>query len=539
MFHLYRLGAVELRDVDPLPHVAPDGIGYTFDPSGRDVPLFAPRTRPEFDDNWRSALPYELPAPIACSLLSDAPYRVNLEDAQTLVDEVGLTAAAADDLRGIAGTLFVREGDLRIRLTMLPNAAELGSAGVYPHILRLAELPDCGKTALLPNAASVWLDGLNAPLPRHEIAAANLSIWEAHPLHKRALIDPERGRLMVYDPAPDSILVRYHAGVFMPVGAGGWGRRFATAPDTTVSGGGAVVAIPSSGIVRVEDSRTYGPIADIAGVTDLILAAADQQRPYLRLAADWTIASAPPATSQPDAVLLLEGLWIGALGDARAVVLTGDYEQVTLRFCTCDPGGLDVDGAEIPPVSLVIAGYVERLVIESCVMGPIRLDTAGVIETLVVRDSILHATRPADSALEIGTGMVDLARTTVLDGVVDVLRLYATDCVFAGRVDVTDTQMGCFRFSAAPPGSRLPRPYESVVLAAGTARALFVSDAFGQPGYAMLAQNAPAAVMRGGEDGSEMGVYNQVHAPAKLDGLRTKVAEYVPFGLLPIFLIET
>jgi hypothetical protein len=538
LFHLYRLGAVELRGVEPLAHAAPTGTAYTIDPSGRDIPLFAPRTRPEQWERWRSAREYELPKPIPCRLLSDAHYRVNLEDAAVLVGAVGLTAAAADDLRTIAGITFRREGDLRARLSMLATQAELLSPGVYPQILRLAELPECGKFALLPNAIGVRLDGSPGPLPNHEVAAANLSLWEAFPLHKRALIDPERGRLIVYDPAPASILVDYHVGVYQPVGAGGFQRRFSAAPDSAFGGGGALAALPTAGVARIEDSRTYTPIADIADINGLTLAAADQQRPYLRLDADWTLDSAPPDPAQPDPLMTLEGLWIGAVGDARSVILSGDFEQVTIRYCTFDPGGRDADDAEIPPVTLAIAGFVERLVIDSCVMGPIRLDGAGAVETLVIRDSIVQATRASDPALEIGAGMVDMARVTVLGGAVDLLRLYATDCLIAGSADVTDTQAGCFRFSAAPPNSRLPRPYESFTLEPGTARALFVSDAYGQPGFAMLAQTAPEAVARGGEDGAEMGVFNRARAPFKLDGLRAKVAEFMPFGLLPIFVVE-
>jgi hypothetical protein len=539
LFHLYRLGAVELPGVDPLPHAAPTGTAFTFDPSGRDVPLFAPRTRPEQWEAWRSAKEYELPKPIPCRLMSDAQYQVNLEDADTLITAVGLTAGAAADVQTVAEIRFRSEGAVRTRLAMLPNAAELLSPGVYPHILRLAELPECGKFALLPNAASIRLDGSPDPLPNHEVAAANLSVWEAFPLHKRALIDPERGRLIVYDPAPSSILVNYHVGVYQPVGAGGFARRFSASPDNTFSGGGALAAIPPTGVVRLEDSRTYTPVADVANISGLIFAAADQQRPYLRLDADCTFTSTPPDPAQPDPVMTLEGLWIGAVGEARAVILAGDYEQVTIRYCTFDPGGLDTDGNEIPPVALVIAGYVERLVIDACIMGTIRLDGTGAVETLVMRDSIVQATRASDAALLIGAGMVDMARVTVLGGVVDILRLYATDCLIAGMVDVTDTQEGCFRFSAAPPGSRLPRPYESCPLDAGMVKALFVSDEYGQPGYAMLQQSAPEAVARGGEGGVEMGVYNRVRAPFKLDGLRAKVTEFMPFGLLPIFVVET
>ncbi len=539
VFHLYRLGAVELTGVEPKPHAAPAGAAYTFDPSGRDIPLYAPRTRPDHGDTWRTAREYELPAPIPCRLLSDAQFEVKLEHGAQLVSDIGMTAGAADDLTTLAGIRFLRESDLRTRLSMLPTSVELLSANVFQGILRLAALDDCGKSQLLPNAVSVMLDGAPGPLPNEQVAGANLSIWEAFPLHKRALIDPERGRLLVYDPAPASVLVNYHTGVYMPVGATGFTRRFTTPPDAQFSGGGALAGIPSQGVARIDDSRTYSPIGNVGAITGLTIAAADSERPYLRLTTTWRLTAAPPAPPQPDASLTLEGLWIGAQTSARSVVLEGDYETVCLRYCTLDPGGLDADGAEVPPVTLVIRGFVERLILDSCVTGPIRLDGTGAVEHLVIRDSIVQATRPADKALEIGVGVVDMARTTVL-GRVDVLRLYATDCLIAGPpVDVTDTQDGCFRFSAAPPGSRLPKPYEWFELDAGTVKALFVSDEYGQPGYVMLRETAPDGVARGGENGAEMGVFNRVGAPFKRDGLNAKIAEYMPFGLAPVTVIQT
>ncbi|MDL1900268.1 hypothetical protein FBR02_05810 [Anaerolineae bacterium CFX9] len=534
-FWLYRLGGVRLKSVDPKPHPSPSGTAFTFDPSGRDIPLFARRTRPQRFDAWRTAKDYELPAPIACRLLGDARYLIRLEHADALIAEVGLPAAAANDLRTLAGSLFRRESDMRMRLMMLPNAAALTSAGVYPAILRLAALPDCGKEALLPASITLLLDGDSEPLGSQHISAGDLSAWEAAPLHKRAVIDPERGRLLINAPIPTAISVDYHVGVYMPVGAGGFTRSeigFETgaAPDVTISGGGAIAGLPDDGLVSIEDSRTYTPVSSISAIETLTIRAADEERPYLRLNSAWTLTSAPPAGDEPDAELTLDGLWIGANGTARSVIIEGDFERVTLRHCTFDPGGMDSDGAEVPPVTLVIRGFVETLIIDHCVMGAIRMDGSGGIETMIIHDSVVQSTRAGVNAINLTNGLVDMARVTVF-GRVDVLRLYATDCLIAGVVDVTDTQTGCFRFSAAAPGSRLAHPYEAVTLQPGTRKALFVSDEYGQPGFAMLRQTAPDSVARGGEHGAEMGVFNSVGAPFRIDGLNAKIAEYMPFGL--------
>jgi len=104
--------------------------------------------------------------------------------------------------------------------------------------------------------------------------------------------------------------------------------------------------------------------------------------------------------------------------------------------------------------------------------------------------------------------------------------------------DVDDTQSGCFRFSAAPTTSRLPRPYESFLFTTSDQH-WFTSRRFGQAGFAQLSETAPPEIYRGGENGAEMGTFNSLLNPVKLDGLKVKVDEFMPFGLLPAFINET
>ena len=41
------------------------------------------------------------------------------------------------------------------------------------------------------------------------------------------------------------------------------------------------------------------------------------------------------------------------------------------------------------------------------------------------------------------------------------------------------------------------------------------------------------------ENGSEIGAFSSLLNPIRLDGLRAKVDEYMPFGLIPVFVFET
>jgi hypothetical protein len=174
--------------------------------------------------------------------------------------------------------------------------------------------------------------------------------------------------------------------------------------------------------------------------------------------------------------------------------------------------------------------------IDVSILASIRTQNGGVVEQLVIRDSIVQSLDPSLEAIALSTSTLTLTRVTVFGGV-DVNRLFASEALITGLVDVTDTQNGCFRFSAAPEGSRLPRPYQSVVLV--DAAHIFTSRQFGHPGYAQLSETTPLDLSRGAENGSEMGAFSQLLNPIKLDSLSVKVEEYMPFGLIPIYIFET
>lgn len=469
-FYLYRLSALPVEGVTP--SVRSGGLSFTFDPSGRDAPLFMPRNRPQDEnkalgrtkdwDAWRPAREWELPAPMRCQVLARA------------------------------------------------------------------------KEQLIPNAVSVE-ESPGTSVQADKIAAGSLKTWTAKAPGKRLVIDPERGRLLFLGKAPAATsTVSYHYGFSGEIGAGTYARREVEArtPQFTHKGGGQIPAasIAKDDVTEIEDSATYGPIGNKLNVQKLTLQAANQQRPYIRLSSNWILTG-----GQEDAEILLDGLWLGSSG-SYAVVLRGDYEQVTIRSCTFDPGGIDADGKSIAPVPLVVEAQVEELIVEESVIATIRTQDIGVVEKLTIEDSIIQSIDPGAAALNLPYGEVDMKRVTVL-GKVDVNRLWASEALITGEVDVTNTQDGCFRFSAAPDGSRLPHPYESHAIT--DSGHFFTSRHFGHPGYAQLSETAPAELLRGAENGSEIGAFSSLLNPIKLDSLQAKVEEYTPFGLIPVFIYET
>lgn len=534
--HLYRLGWFEVRRVEP--HRRTDPRTYYIDPAKRATPLFAPRGRPPVDEGWRRPREWELPAPIGCRLLGDTRFRVTEALVLDLATNHGLSAAGQVDLRRLVGWDIPGEARFLDVLARAASAAELTAPAMRTRLVSGALADECGAAGLYPAALEVWVGGV--AVPRNQVAAGDLSTWSvpAVPPGKTLIVDPERGRMMFPGgPPTGDVRVDLHYGFPGAVGAGTYDRRDAEAeaPDRVVTGGYSLTALRlgTTGIMRIDDSLTYNPVANVLEVDDLSLRAGNRERPCVRLTRDWVLRS----KAAGDAELEIDGLWVSALRP-RSLILRGDYETVTLRNCTLDPGSTVPGSTRIRggPVTLAVEATIELLRIERSILGALRVRGGGHVERLEIVDSSLQAVATPAPVLRMGDG------TAVLDGVTlvgrtEVHRLQATDTLATGTVRVTDTQAGCFRFSAAPPGSRLPRPYESHVLADQGHH--FTTRRFGEPGYLQYSASAPAPLRRGSEQGGALGVWRFLLDPIKEDGLRRKLDEYLPFGLIPMFLYET
>ncbi len=545
-FYLYRLKAFEA--VNTTPFAFGDGKKFSFDPSGRDIPLFSKSRRSPDWDEWRTAPEAELPAPIPCRLLGNAEYFINENNIQKLL-ALGLSAGSAAEIRKIAGLHFKNEMSLINNIKSFPaaNSAEILNNTILLPLLANSLSADCGKSILLPDANSVMISPLdensilvgtespNSIFTTEKTAAANLSTFPAT-LNKDLAIDAEKGRFMLKNSlaANQTLFTAYHYGFSGNVGAGTYNRPWVVETLPIKTGGGAITNanLPVNGSLQINDSKTYGPVASKTGIVSLLLQSKTLQRPYLRLEADWVLNSGTNLNSS----LTLDGLWVGALGNLAAkVILRGDFECVTIKSCTFDPGGsTNLKGETIAPIQLIIEGHVENLCIENCIMGPIKTQNGGIIEELSLEDSIVQSIDLNVKALEINSGKTIINCSTIL-GKIDVHQLEASDSLITGITNVINTQNGCFRFSAAPVISRLPRPYESFLFEKDTNH-WFTSRRFGDPGYVQLSETSPKILQTGAENGSEMGAFSNLLNPIKLAGLKTKIDEYMPFGLIPIFI---
>lgn len=541
-FHLFRLESYRIERATPgVAVTAPGGVTiHTFDPSGRDIPLFCPAARAERYDDWQSALEWELPLPIRCRVLGHAEYVVTDATIAALRNETALSASDAATLLPVRNARFADEASLTAVLRSLSNAAVYDAAafpGRYRVLLREALLAETGKHFLYPEYVSVRWAG-SGGVPRENISSADLADPGALPsVPARTLaLDAERGRFADLGAGGGPESVSYHYGFSGKVGAGPFPRGLLPDADRRyhfdLTGVRTLFDDPADddGVVEIADNATYDDVRDRLEVGVLTLQAADGRRPFLQLGAAWRLR----ARAAGDAVLVLDGLWVGSRG-AFELRLERDYESVTLRYCTFDPGGFDAAGNPLAPIELVILGHIETLIIENSILASVRVQGSGLVERVELRDSIITGL-PAGQAVQLGRSELHLARVSV-GGQVDVHRLHATEALLTARVRVEDTQWGCVRFSAFRSGSRLPRPYESH--ARSEFATTFTSRRFGDPGFYQLSGAADGALSTGAENGSEIGAFSALSNPIKAQGLADKVEEYAPFGLIPAWIAET
>jgi hypothetical protein len=544
MFYLYRIRAFQVDRITPCEIPGTGGMGFTFDPSGRDIPLYMPRNRPHNAQHsssaadwgqWRSSFEWELPAPMRCRLLGHGEYQIEDQDIIELVEDSVLNQAQADELKQLADIRYKTEQRLQDALSELPSSAVYLDVNNYAAILSSSLIDKCGKQHLYPDAVSV--EDAGSLLRNDQITAGNLSTVVTSVTDKRVQIDPDNGRLLFIGDTPTMPLVSYHYGYSGEIGAGTYDRNQIDTLDIDikVSGGGQLDAVElnNDSVTQIDDSLTYRPISDKLAVRNMAVVAANQQRPYLFLETNWVLNTG----EFEDSTLLLDGLWIGTESSNR-IILRGDYQTVTMRNLTLDPGGLKGGhgSSMLPAINLIIEASVELLIIESCITGPIRIEGDGYVEKIIIKDSVIQSIVNAVPALSLSDAELHLERVTVI-GNISAQNLWATDSLIVGTGDIFDTQSGCFRFSAAKKISRLPRQYRSVWIE--NMASLFTSKRFGDPGYLQLSENTPDSISRGAENGSEMGAYNQLINPIKFEGLRTKIEEYMPFGLLPVYIFES
>jgi hypothetical protein len=337
---LWRLTSFRVGPTTPV-HVHNAPGWYTFDPTGRDIPLFAAsRIAADYGDNWVSPSEEQLPTPIS----------------QALFDAEG------------AASLY--HGVLGVFASPAPNASALP-------LDCLQVRPPSGRFFIQGQASASFSCPVSASQQYWTIYYYGFpSEIGAGPYDRRV------GQTIPPAPSPQ----------VPPYSGGG---------NTALTGSNA---IPAAGTATIADSLTYTKVNDVSVLGQLTVRAGVKQRPVIRPTPRggprerWKFTGQAATTAAPANCLVLDGLFLSGTD----IVLDGTFDCVTLSCCTLDPGSsptkagsgvfaVAADGRHLVPCRLWIEGTVGTLTIDRSITGPIHTRGAGQVETLSVTNSILQA----------------------------------------------------------------------------------------------------------------------------------------------------
>jgi hypothetical protein len=380
--------------------------------------------------------------------------------------------------------------------------------------------------------------------------------WCHMPLDKIA-IDPVLGRIalpaLASPPSPATVHVNYHYGFSDKTGGGDYGRidTFSTelekigkikVPDDSPTISAALTALQSTGgVIEITNNEYYveTPVINIAAGKKIELRAADAMRPVLVLANDFIIAG------ETDSEVYINGLLISGACLRVPATQAGNNNQLKaleIHHCTLAPGksrAIQSVPEQPPQPRLVIEMPGVNVTMERCITGPIRSsEEAEITITNSIVDA-LDANSKAYAGLNSAYGApLKVENSTVIGRVATRIMQLASNTIFLADgplpVEAQRLQEGCVRFSYIPPGSRLPSPHECQpqnVADAARVRPLFNSLEYGKADYCQLSAHCAIEIKQGADNAAEMGAFCNLYQPQREANLRTRLNEYMRFGL--------
>jgi hypothetical protein len=343
---VWRLLSLPVGPVTPMPVQGCPGW-YTFDPTGRDVPLFAAqRDSTAFGDIWVSPSEGQLPTPIAQPLL-DADIKAGTSGLGLYPVEPPPNTTMRAPVMSVAPAATPDEPFAAAQLVLRPARGRF----------KYAASPQ-------PSLAATYHYGFPS-----EIGAG--------PYDRRGQA------LTIASPAP-------------PVRLQGGGNALATAD-------------PHHGTVTLADSLTYEGAHDLSVHGQLTLKAANNQRPLVLLDAGkpWSIHGHSDQSALTLDGLFVSGRDIVLTGAFGAVTIscctldpgsgaTPDVFDNPFGSPPPSPFQIAGDGRPLRPTRLWIEGSIATLTVDRCVLGPIRTRGAGDVETTTISNSTLQAIRTSN-----------------------------------------------------------------------------------------------------------------------------------------------
>jgi hypothetical protein len=166
----------------------------------------------------------------------------------------------------------------------------------------------------------------------------------------------------------------------------------------------------------------------------------------------------------------------------------------------------------------------ENVTIAHSLTGPLLLAGGG---ELRVSDGVVDSGAGlGNAAITANEGRLEMDRVTVF-GTVRVLVLEASEVIFNDEAVAIDRFHGCVRYSRVTSGSQLPRVHRVVE----DIRPRYVSVDRHHAAHARLAETCPREILRGAEDGSEMGAFRRLQQAQRYEAFVRRLMEYTPAGL--------
>jgi hypothetical protein len=302
------------------------------------------------------------------------------------------------------------------------------------------------------------------------------------------------------------------------------------------------------GVVELKDSGRMEGLLQIRAAANqrIELRGADKKRPLLILA-DKKKEPELLITGEDGAQVTINGLVI-AYGRLH---ITGNLRRLSLRHCTLVPGKEVVEEGKMrvqPLLCLDCESNGTLIEIDHSITGKLEIKgsakvsiTNSIVDALN-EDHLAYAGPTFFKAWDTAIDTLSLENCTVIGRVHTSVLEQASNTIFSARpgkkdeapVYVERRQQGCVRYSYLPTGSRLPQrrflcqPQQEEATA--RIEPYCTSPRYGDARYAQLSQRTSQAILRGADDGAEMGAFHDLFRPQRESNLRLRLQEYLRFG---------
>ena len=391
-------------------------------------------------------------------------------------------------------------------------------------------------------------------------SGGNLTGW-AHLPENKIAIDPVLGRLAFpkSKPAPDTVHVSFYYGFSTAMGGGEYNREATFTNDpgdeikVTSTDGSIQDALDqlrfTGGVVEIQDNEYYfeSPVIRVAAGKTIELRSADGCRPVLVLADEMQI------EAEENSTIILNGLLVSGsrlrLPLKNTVDSLNRLKLLKILHCTFLPTaspGIGMVAAQPAEPRIVIESPDTAVELEKSITGALRIFDGASVK---ITNSIVDALDEDEVAFAGLTGVdaggiLHVENSTIIGKVNTLMLKLASNSIFlAGTIQLPEwpspviaqrVQQGCARFSYFSPGSRVPHPYKcqpSSLSIAARVRPVFTSLVYGDAGYCQLSGQCAPEISRGADDDSEMGVFHSLYQARRESNLRTRLDEYLRFGL--------